>query len=140
MKTTDLDVKPIYSCYLLTDKTLEKLLELFPPKYERTIAHHITVRFKGINKDDFPPEETIQVIGYVDSKDGLEALVAQVGDSSKRPDGSVYHITWSLRGSYKPYDSNLLLRQKGYMLLDDPIEIEADPCLMYPQNKAVLNK
>jgi hypothetical protein len=44
-----------------------------------------------------------------------------------RPDGSVYHITWSLQNGYKPVDSNKVIKKYGYEYLVEPISIETIP-------------
>lgn len=115
---------PIFAGYLLSQESKDMLIDKFTPKYNKTFAHHVTTSF---GKDSTkPPEATLQVVGYVDSGDGLEALVVSVNGDSSRPDGSVYHITWSLEGSYKPVDSNQLI--KTTTIVDvNPITINAAP-------------
>jgi len=100
----------MYTAYVLTDETREALLELYPPKYEKVIAEHITVD-GGAKKDATLPEPAwLKVIGEADSNDGLQALVVSVDGAYRRPDGKVYHITWSLDpDKYKPVDSNELI-------------------------------
>lgn len=115
MKTKEI-IMESYSAYILDDNSRKKLVERFPPKYSKFIGHHITIQFGG--KPELPPDASIKVVGYVDSGDGLEALVVSVDGSSKRADGSIYHITWSLEPDiYKPVDSNKLLARKRYTLI-----------------------
>lgn len=107
-----------YTAYVLTDETREQLADRFNPKYEKVIAHHVTVQF-GVPKDTAAPEPAnLKVVGYVDSGDGLEALVVSVNGETTRADGSTYHITWSLDPSkYAPKDSNDLLKRKRFTLV-----------------------
>lgn len=115
MKIGDI-IMESYSAYVLDDNSRNTLVERFPPKYSKFIGHHITVQFGG--RPELPPDAEIKIVGYVDSGDGLEALVASVDGEIKRQDGSVYHITWSLEPDiYKPVDSNKLLARKRYILV-----------------------
>lgn len=106
-----------YTAYVLTDKARNALLKKYPPKYPKVIAHHVTVQF-GVPADTQPPAPAIvKVIGYVDSGDGLEVLVATVNSEQDRPDGKRYHITWSLDPSkYSPVDSNTLLSNNQFRI------------------------
>lgn len=116
-----------YTAYVLDDQSRELLASKFPPKYPKFIGHHVTVQF-GVPKTTEPPQPAvIKVIGRADSGDGLEALVVTVDGSVERPDGSRYHITWSLDPTvYKPVDSNALLA-KGKYTMNLPITIGATP-------------
>ena len=44
-----------------------------------------------------------------------------------RPDGSTYHITWSLADGRKPQQSNQVLKERGWAALADPIPIRLHP-------------
>lgn len=116
----------MYTAYTLTDESRQMLLDKFPPKYDKVIAHHITVEF-GVPEDtEVPPEADVRVIGEGDSGDGLQALVVSVNGSTRRPDGKTFHITWSLDPEkYKPVDSNELLAdgiKKWKLKLPTPID------------------
>lgn len=120
----------MYTAYVLTDESREKLMEKFPPKYEKVIAHHITVKFGVPEGTELPPEADIKVIGYADSGDGIEALVVAIDGNSLRGGGKYYHITWSLDpDKYKPVDSNELIGYNNYRLML-PTVIEADPGIL----------
>jgi hypothetical protein len=101
----------MYTAYALTSTARELLLDKFPPKYEKVLAHHVTVEF-GVPADTNLPEDAVlKVIGEADSGDGLQALVVSVNGSTRRPDGGTFHVTWSLDPEkYKPVDSNELIR------------------------------
>ncbi len=120
--------KPTYSAYVLDKKSRAKLLDLFPPKFEKVICHHITVKF-GLSKDDKKPQPAkINVIGYT-SDDGLEALVVTVNGKSYRSDGSTYHITLSHGPGRKPVQSNNLVKN-GWTPIEEIIPITATPKLL----------
>lgn len=116
-----------YIAYLLNDQTRQRLTELFPPKYPEFIGHHITLTFA---KRDAPlPEmpKRARVVGHADNGIGLEALVVEIDGNIHRPDGKIFHITWSLDRTkgFKPVDSNTLVAQ-GYQPID-PVEIMVTP-------------
>lgn len=108
-----------YTAYALSQDTRQSLLTKFPPKYQKFIGSHITYQF-GIKPTDteLPPQAQIKVIGYIDSGDGLEALVVSVNGSTTRPDGKTFHITWSLDPDmYKPVHTNDLLQKKRFTVI-----------------------
>lgn len=118
----------MYTAYVLTDEARNLLLEKFPPKYSKVIAHHVTVEF-GVPADSEVPEDAeVKIIGEADSGDGLQALVAMVNGSTRRPDGGTYHVTWSLEPDrYKPVDSNELLAdylRRWKISLATPVDVE----------------
>lgn len=115
-----------YTQYLVSDDSRQVLSETFPPKYSTVLGDHITYEFGVAPGTQAPPTAAkVNVIGYVDSGDGIEALVVAIDGSTQRPDGSTYHITWSLdRAKYSPKDSNKLLRTKKFTLvLSIPISV-----------------
>lgn len=105
-----------YIAYTLDKKSRNKLKSIFPPKYPEFIGHHITYKF-GVGADEkLPKGGTFKVVGYADDGKGLEALVVEVNGKTQRPDGKIYHITWSLDRSKgrKPVHSNNLIASKGF--------------------------
>jgi len=105
-----------YLAYELTSASRNDLLKKFDPKYPEVICHHVTVQFPAKVGDAMPPAaQTAHVIGYEDSKDGIEALVVNINGSSTRPDGKLFHITLSLDRSKgkKPVHSNDIVN-KGF--------------------------
>ncbi len=55
-----------------------------------------------------------RIVGRADDGRSLECLVVEIDGSSDRPDGSTYHITWSLGADRKARESNDVLRDKGW--------------------------
>lgn len=105
----------------------ERLLEQFPPRYERTVADHVTLQ-AGANADTpLPRDVTAQIIGRADDGDSLECLVVELDGTTDRPDGSTYHITWSLGAGRKAKESNDVLRDQGWSHVDRPVAVGLEP-------------
>ena len=66
-------------------------------------------------------------MGRTDDESSLEALVVELDGTTERPDGSTYHITWSLGPGRKARESNDVLRDRGWEPLPAPIPIELEP-------------
>ena len=107
----------------------ELLLDLFPPHRHDMIADHITLAGHAAEHAPLPSEATATVIGHADDGVGLEALVVAIGGSARRPDRSIFHITWSLDRALgrKAVESNELLTRDGWHPLAVPIEITIIP-------------
>ena len=105
----------------------ERLLERFAPKYENVIADHVTLRVGANSSTPLPRKVGAQVVGRTDDGSSLEALVVEMDGTTDRPDGSTYHITWSLGPGRKARESNDVLRDRGWEPLDRPIPIELEP-------------
>ena len=54
-------------------------------------------------------------------------MVVEIDGTTDRPDGSTYHITWSLGPTRKARESNDVLRDKGWDALPAPVEVELEP-------------
>ena len=117
----------MYTCWTLTENARDELLEQFPPIYPDVIAHHVTCRFGFRNYPDLPPEVDIQAYAMIDDGEGCQVLVVSVDGCVDRPDGSFYHITWSLdrsRGRV-PVHSNDVVKNNWHHIL--PIAQEVYP-------------
>jgi hypothetical protein len=106
----------------------ELLLGRFPPKYENLVADHVTLR-NGATSDTPLPEnpESSNVVGLADDGHGLECLVVEINGTTDRPDGSTYHITWSLGRGRRARQSNDLLRDRGWDYVERPVPVELRP-------------
>ena len=65
------------------------------------------------------------IVGQVDDEAGLQALVVAIDGTTDRPDGSTYHITWSLdraRGRHA-VDSNEVIARLGWRPLAAPVPV-----------------
>ena len=105
----------------------ERLLERFPPQYDNVVADHVTLNVGATSETPLPREVDAEVIGRADDGKSLECLVVRIGDTTDRPDGSTYHITWSLGPTRKAKESNDVLRQQGWEHVDKPVTIELEP-------------
>ena len=103
------------------------LLERFPPKYSNVVADHVTLRVGATPQTPLPRKVDARIVGRADDGDSLECLVVELDGTTDRPDGSTYHITWSLGPGRKARQSNDVLRDKGWSLIDAPIAVELEP-------------
>lgn len=106
----------------------DKLLRRFPPRYPDAIADHVTLR-SDAKADPLPPPVEARIVGHADDGDSLEAMVVTIDGTPDRPDGSIFHITWSLDGAKgrRAKESNELLKQRGWKELDEPIPVNIEP-------------
>jgi hypothetical protein len=105
----------------------ELLLRRFPPKYDRTVADHVTLEVGATPETPLPRDVDAKVVGRADDGESLECLVVSIGGTTDRPDGSTYHITWSLGAGRKARESNDVLRDKGWSYIEAPIPVELMP-------------
>jgi hypothetical protein len=106
----------------------ELLLQRFPPKYENAVADHVTLRVGATLQTPLPRvPETSRVVGRADDGRSLECLVVELDGTTDRPDGSTYHITWSLGAHRKARESNDVLRDRGWEPLSAPIDVTLEP-------------
>jgi hypothetical protein len=106
-----------------------KLLERFAPEWPDVIADHVTLE-ANVRKDAvLPPQRRAEVVGSVSDGEGLQALVVAIDGSTDRPDGSTYHITWSLdrRRGRKAVESNTVIAERGWDRFDQPVPIRVSP-------------
>jgi hypothetical protein len=101
-----------------------RLLHRFPPKYENVIADHVTLRVGGI---ELPRKPEARIVGRADDGKSLECLVVELDGATDRPDGSTYHITWSLGPGRKAVESNDVLQNHGWRPIAVPIPVELEP-------------
>jgi len=111
----------------LSRREREMLLERFPPKYENVIADHVTLRTGATPATRLPPKPEASVVGRADDGQSLECLVVRLDGTTDRPDGSTYHITWSLGDGREARESNDVLRNEGWQRLSGPIPLELEP-------------
>jgi len=112
----------------LPEDERELLLRRFPPKYENVVADHVTLRTGATPQTPLPRKpDDARVIGRADDGRGLECLVVELDGTFDRPDGSTYHITWSLGAGRRARESNDLLMSSGFHPLDAAIPVELEP-------------
>lgn len=102
------------------------LLEQFDPRYDEPIADHVTLTIKAHSMPLPTPVES-EIVGHSDDGKGVEAMVVAIDGTTDRPDGSTYHITWSLAPGRKARESNDVIREKGWSPIDPPIPVNLEP-------------
>jgi hypothetical protein len=103
-----------------------ELLERFPPRFLQTIADHVTLRPRVARDSELPSESEAEIVGRIDDDAGVEAMVVRIDGTTGRPDGSTYHITWSLGRGREARESNDVIARLGWQPLD-PIPIRLQP-------------
>jgi hypothetical protein len=102
------------------------LLERFPPRYPEAVADHVTLKF-GDRAAKLPTETSGEIVGQADDGQGVQAMVVLIGGTTERPDGSTYHITWSLAPGRQAKESNDVIRECGWKPLPEPVAIVLEP-------------
>ena len=105
----------------------EQLLQRFPPRYSDVIADHVTLRVGASAQTPLPRKPEARIVGRADDGESLECLVVELDGTTDRPDGSTYHITWSLGPGRKARESNDVLRDLGWRPIDAAIPVELEP-------------
>jgi len=105
------------------------LLDRFPPEWPDVIADHVTLQANAGPETALPCETRGEIVGGINDGEGLQAMVVAIGGTTDRPDGSTYHITWSLDGARgrEAIQSNEVIAQHGWRPLDDPVPITLIP-------------
>jgi hypothetical protein len=101
-----------------------ELLSRFPPRYPEAVADHVTLE-KG--DAPLPSDVTARIVGHADDGSGVEAMVVALDGSTDRPDGSTFHITWSLEPGRRAKESNDVIRERGWSRFDEPIPVTVKP-------------
>lgn len=105
----------------------ERLLEHFPPLYQTVVADHVTLNVGANAQTPLPRQVEARIVGRADDGESLECLVVQIDGTTDRPDGSTFHITWSLGPARKARESNDVLRDSGWAHIDKPIPVALEP-------------
>ena len=104
-----------------------ELLQQFPPKYRAVDADHVTLTVRASRKAALPEETHGEIVGRGDDGRGVEAMVVRIAGTTDRPDGSTYHITWSLEPGRKAKESNDVLREQAWVPFDLPMPVRLQP-------------
>jgi hypothetical protein len=113
--------------WMLDRRERAELLERFPPKYRNQIADHVTLAVKAAKDAPLPQENEGEIIGRADDGRGVEAMVVRIAGTSDRPDGSIYHITWSLEDGRRAKESNDVIAAQGWVEMDEPVPVTLQP-------------
>ncbi len=104
-----------------------ELLQQFPPKFRNVVADHVTLHSGAADDAPLPQEIEGEIVGRVDDGKGVEAMIVAIGGTTDRPDGSTYHITWSLEEGREAKESNNVLVQQKWVMFDLPMPIRLEP-------------
>ncbi|HLL58631.1 MAG TPA: hypothetical protein VK391_01915, partial [Allosphingosinicella sp.] len=104
-----------------------ELLLQFPPKYSEVVADHVTLSARVDRSSELPSESLGEIIGRADDGKGVEAMVVSIAGTTDRPDGSTYHITWSLEKGRRAKESNDVIRQFGWQAIELPVPVMLQP-------------
>jgi len=105
----------------------EELLRQFPPKFRNVVADHVTLRSKAAGDAPLPQENEGEIVGRADDGKGVEAMVVSMNGTTDRPDGSTYHITWSLEDGRQARESNDMLAAQKWEMFDRPVPVRLQP-------------
>lgn len=103
------------------------LLVRLPPTYSNVVAHHVTLRSKSSTAAPLPPAATCEIVGRANDGAGVEAMVVKIDGTTDRPDGSTFHITWSLAEGRRARESNDVIAARGWSPLPEPIPVTVRP-------------
>lgn len=112
----------------LDRKQREDLLGRFPPRYDDVIADHVTLRSNALD-EPLPKAVDARIVGRADDEDSLECMVVTIDGTTDRPDGSTFHITWSLDKSKgrEARESNNVLKERGWSRIDEAVPVNIEP-------------
>ena len=105
----------------------KELLLQFPPKFPNVVADHVTLAARVARGSELPGEVTGEIVGRIDDGAGVEALVVAIDGRTDRPDGSTYHITWSLGPGRRAKESNEVIARLGWQPLELPMPVRLIP-------------
>jgi hypothetical protein len=109
----------------------DALLQRFPPAYEVVVCDHVTLKFG--DRRPFPPEhERAEIVGFANDREGVQAAIVEIDGSSARPDGGVYHITWSLGPGRTAKESNDVIAKLGWAPLPVAMPLHLQPASWSP--------
>jgi hypothetical protein len=108
--------------WLLNGEDRANLLQRIAPAYSRVVAHHVTLKAEAAEDERAPAAQDAAIIGLANDGEGVQAAVVRLNGTTRRPDGGVYHITWSLAPGRRAVESNAVIAQHGWTPLA-PVEI-----------------
>lgn len=103
------------------------LLQRFPARYPRAIADHVTLKPDPPGGDLPPVPGEALIVGRADDGNGVEALVVRLDGTTDRPDGSTWHITWSLGEGRRAKESNDVIAARGWAPFETAVPVTLIP-------------
>jgi hypothetical protein len=95
--------------------------------YVRVIADHVTLAANVGADYPLPTADRGEIIGTVDDAVGVQAMVVRIGGAIGRPDGSTYHITWSLDRGREAGREHDVIRRLGWRSFAELIPVRPLP-------------
>lgn len=111
----------------LDEEQRKELLQQFPPQFSEVVADHVTLVPRVGKGAELPSETQAEIVGRASDGKGVDALVVNLGGTTDRPDGSTYHITWSLEPGRRAVESNDVIREHGWTPIELPMPIQLRP-------------
>jgi len=105
----------------------KELLLQFPPKFSQVVADHVTLSARVARNSELPSETLGEIVGRAEDDNGVEAMVVSIAGTTDRPDGSTYHITWSLEKGRRAKESNDVIRDYGWQPIELPVPVMLQP-------------
>lgn len=113
--------------WIITEDDLQILKTTYPPRYAPLVAPHCTLKLGVSRGSRLPPSRKGVIFGRIDNLDGVEVLLLRIDGETIRPDGAIFHITWSLGPGRRPKDSHEAIRTTTPLLSETPIEVNLIP-------------
>jgi hypothetical protein len=104
-----------------------ELLLQFPPSYANVIADHVTLAARVGRDSPLPEPAHGEIVGRADDGAGVEAMVVRIDGTTDRPDGSTWHITWSLGQGRRAKESNDVIASRGWTPIELPMPVKLTP-------------
>jgi hypothetical protein len=108
------------------EERVELLLQ-FPPVYGNVVADHVTLTARVGRDAPLPALAHGEIIGRADDGKGVEVMVVRIDGTTDRPDGSTYHITWSLGPGRRAKESNDVIAKGGWTPIELPMPVKLTP-------------
>ncbi len=127
----------MYLAIPLTEKSRQKLLSVFAPKFSIVVAHHITLcgpktfgtsigMPQSVVDEYLSRENTIEVIGYA-TDESLETVTVRInGSTLAQHGGRPLHITLSHEPTRKPVESSFVILANDHQYLKSPLLLDAN--------------
>lgn len=93
------------------------------------VADHVTLRAGTTGETPLPSDTAGEIVGEIDDGEGVQVLIVRIGGTTRREDGSTYHITWSLDRAKgrRAVESNAVIAERGWRTLAEPVSLALTP-------------
>lgn len=115
-----------YIAFELLEGSREQVLKRFPSRFAVVRADHITYLYGVPGDTELPATAAVVAHAYV-CEPGLEALVVAVNGSTRRSDGSCYHVTLSRDEGRSSVESNALVAKDNLWQPVEAFALETRP-------------